>query len=268
MLNAHDVETVIGQVAARLVRRYWWLDRDDLVNEAHVLCLETDVLEKATSLGAFHRRLRDALIDTQKTETKWRTERLTPVHVVDVSEDGTPFIEGEDGSPTPHRPKVLDGGWRGTANPAEIEDREWQAAQGLAEDKRPRHVPGGRSRLLDRLAGSTGAEFLEWADGELDRRYAKKRDLRTLLYGGRLERTDLWDRYARRKEISGGKRLVIDGIDTTPEQYKETLHEEWEARYRWEGDRRARNIHQKWPRVVSVDGATVVAAAVLRQPIR
>jgi len=202
---------------------HWWLDHEELLSEAIIACMTTDVLTGATSLGAFHVRLHHKLIDAQKTEREWREERSAP------------FEEDDDcvaaaRSTAPH-------------------------------DRRDDYVPGERSELLDTRASMTNDEFVAWADQELGRAYAKKRDVRTLLYGSSTEQTQLWAKYSKGKRVSGGKRLMIDGAEATEGDYQETLSEDWKSRYRWTSD----GSH---PLVMSVDGQTVEVARMLRQPVR
>jgi hypothetical protein len=209
--------------AASRWRTHPWLDHEELLSEAYIACMTTDVLTGATSLGAFHVRLRDKLVDAQKTECKWRNERTTS-------------FEETEAPPT-------------------------QVRTTAPEVKPDDYAPGVRSESLAALASMTKEEFVVWADQRLGRSYAKKDDVRSLLFGSTSKQAELWDKYARGKRVSGGKRVKIDGVDATPSDYQDTLAEEWKSRYRWKGG-------FSHPLVMSQDGETVEVARMLRQPVR
>ena len=251
-----DVDRVIDLVTTRLARDRWWITKDDLLSEAWLACHTTNVLSGATSTAAFHERLRLRLFDGLKSEDKWQRERTLPGAVTDVGEDGSVMGVIGDGAGGEISAQIgcLDA--RGSVVP-QGEDR--------GSDSPASKV--GRSRLLDRLSEMGRTEFVDWAEDQFGRRYAKKRDVRALLTGSSREQDELWAKYARGKRVIGGARIVVEGEAPTAEDHQETLLEEWRARYRWEGDSRASKINA--PAVVmSADGETLVAPRMLRQPLR
>lgn len=214
MIDPADAERVINRVATTLAHRYRWLTKDELVSEAWIACKSTEVLTKATSPGAFHERIKMKLIDSQKVEREWQEERIAPVEIADVSNDGTVYTYGEEGE------KIAYG-----------------RIGGAPSDDLPKHVRGQRSRLLDRLASMTKDGFMEWGDKALGRQWSKKRDLRTLLYGYEDEIEAVWVKYAtnKRKYGDGG----IGGLSRVDREQPE---ETWRAYRRYPADRRAVNL--------------------------
>lgn len=251
-ITDREADTIIRQVSASLAGTYWWEDVEDLAQEARVLCLATNVLTGATSAGAFHERLRDKLIDSQQTEARRRRKT-----VATVDHNGNAVVGYDaEGQPVPYERPTLDRGWRGTEDETAVEGRDWQPSTGLrAEDQRPRHKHGERSRLLDVLNDLSCQEFLEWAT-EQGLPVAKVRDVDVLLNGSRNERDALWRRYVSKKWV---------GRTKTAED-RESRREEWQSRYRQVGDVRSEKV--RWGSralVVSADGETFVPGATLRR---
>lgn len=254
-------EDVVASVVRGLARTRWWVDEGDLWNEAWLICATTDVLSAAENSGAFYRRLRERLIDALRTEGARQSKRHVSGHVTDVGDDGTVYgVIGFE--------KTEDGGADITGALGKVESRRSSIpVEDPEEQNRTQDPNTGRSVLLDRLDDMGRDRFLEWATGHFGRKYAKKKDIQTLLLGSSRQQTALWSKYARGKRISGGSRVIVDGVRATPADYAETLDEEWMSRYRCIGDARARIINTK-ATVVSADGTTLVPPTLLRQPSR
>ena len=241
MIDPAEADRVIRQVARKLADRYWWLDTDDLVSEAYFLCDTTDVLEKATSPGAFNRFITEDLTDLHKYEAK-RDKKVSHIEaMVEYADLDT------DGKIVGRRGRLTDFGWRGGTPQSEWDD-EW--VEPADDDADEDAAQGERSRLLDRLSSTTKADFLAWAQQELGRKYAKKRDVETFLYGGTVAQAELWAKYVRGKRDLAGT--------STPEDRGVRL-EEWSARYRWNGGDDNPMLRSlglgRWDRIDAGDGA-------------
>lgn len=254
-------EDVVASVVRRVARTHWWVDEGDLWSEAWLLCATTDVLSAAENSGAFYKRLRDRLTDGLKTEAGRQSKRHVSGHVSDVGDDGTVYgVIGFE--------ETEDGGADVFGTLGAVESRGSFVPVEDADEANPKQGHSiGRSVLLDRLDEMGRARFLEWASIHFGRKYAKKKDIQTLLLGSTTQQTALWSKYAKRNELNGGSRFKVDGVQPTRDDHLETLAEQWLARYRSVGDARARIINTT-ARVVSADGTTLVAPTMLRQPTR
>lgn len=80
---------VIEQVASKLAERFWFAERDDLIQDAMVLCSTTDVYSKASSMGAFNIRLKYDLLNKIKTETNRRSRCISYEESVEQWDEGS-----------------------------------------------------------------------------------------------------------------------------------------------------------------------------------
>lgn len=247
-LNAHlkpgEAQRVVCQVARRLEKAFWWMDVEDIEQEAVHICLTKDVLTKATSAGAFHVFLFGALLDWQATEREWQTSRIVGAELADVSLDGTVFLRGGEGDEFEYASSATDlaAGFRGTADPAIEEARDGYE---VPENR-------GRSYLLDRLSNRDKAEFLEWAKAELGGAWGKKRDVETLLYGHEDEILAIWMKYAKGKHGDNYLHVTMpaSGPDLPPldkDEKVEAMQEGWIAPSRYPADRRAADLMGERP---------------------
>lgn len=305
MIDPADAESVIESVAAILAHRFRWLETDEIANDARLLCHDRGFFAKATTTGALQHFLSADLVRRYATE-----EERAPIGLADLDDEGTVYGYGEDSELVAcgnvagqvHGRHTRQGisrpsgstAWRGTEDHESAEGRDWTPSNKKAEDNLPRHVAGGRSRLLDRFTTSSRGDFLSWARGALtdDSRWsakAKAGHLEVYVNGSSREKDELWKRYVNAKKIGG---------TTTPED-REARLEDWQARYRWSPDAEAFFKHapefddwpsgtraptaseldpgDRWariqpeagpPLVMSTDGSTVVVATLLREPIR
>ena len=222
--DREEVSKRIRRAAERVARRFWWVEVEDAAQEGHRIVLEGDAVARATSWGAFERFLTDDLMDLQKTEAKWRNERIVPLPVADVSNEGEVLLfDGENKVKWDRIGSVMDPRTRlrGTTDP----DYDNEVAAYVAPANED------RSHLLDRLASMSKDDFYEWGKAELGGAWGKKRDLHTLLYGYEDELEALWLRYARGKRIAG--------LSETDMESHEQIREAWRAFTRVRGDPRS-----------------------------
>lgn len=233
MIDPADAESVINRVSTTLADRFTWLEKSDLMNEAYELCLERNLVARATSPGALHHWLRVDLIRMHQDEERQRNQT-----------DSLEALADEHGDAL----------------------GAWMTMTHVPEDTAPKHIPGQRSQLLDVFASMTKDEFMEWGKSVLGRKWGSIRDLRTLLYGHEREIEAMWARYAQNKKGYG--KGGISGLTLEERRYPEETWRgyrrygseewsvdddlmiedpyEWGSSRRWHVDQRAAGLF--WPR--------------------